>query len=373
MADFVQSNNLITLGDACWHEHTGHNQIYGESKIVVVIPCHVKHLEQGLIIDLLKKLHLITYLAEIVVVLNGQSSTPTDAIKNLKHIDCRITLLLEHPDANVQLQACLKLQNKPLRGKGYALWLGFAYVCDKYQQMALIVTLDADLKTFTPAFLDKILYPLVFLGAELNKGYYVRYANGKLTGRLARLLVFPLLQAIKCQLGAHDIYDFLSEFRYPLSGDVAITSSLISRLQVMQGWSYDLSLLVQAYKTTARNTLFQTEVTDNYQHVNRDENSHDGLLVTAAEIIDYLRNLCNLDQNQLIIDYRRCAANFIYRYECMALFNSLNFSKVEEEHLVGQIADMLLSTSTQYTSLPAVSDIVIRQELNAVIHSLVVQ
>ena len=268
-ADFLQSKNLTTLGEICFNSQAINLKKYVDSMVVVVIPCHIKHLEQGLIVDLLKKLHFVNYVREFVIVINGSLSDSNDKIRDLNLIDSRITVLLENSDFKTQLQPYLDFNTKSLRGKGYALWLGFAYVCNKYKHLAIVATIDADIKTFTHDFLLKLLYPLVHFGAHLNKGYYVRYADEKLTGRLARLLVFPLLQAMKLQLGSDNLCDFLSEFRYPISGDVAITSRLISQLSLMQGWSYDLSLLIQARKRTISEKLFQTEVTDNYQHINR--------------------------------------------------------------------------------------------------------
>ena len=374
MPDFLQSNKLTTLGSICFNEEAINEQIYLSAPIVIVIPCHVRHLEQKLVMELLIKLQPIHYITEFVIVVNGKSPAPSDAINALKCIDSRVTVLLEAAEKNTLLQTQLGLENEPLQGKGFALWLGFAYVCRRYQQQAIIATLDADIKNFTPAFLLKLIYPLLHFNAHFNKSYYVRYEDGKLNGRLTRLLVFPLLQAMQRQADPSDLYSFLSEFRYPLSGDVAITSRLISQLPLMQGWSYDLALLVEIHTKKTEHTHFQTEITDNYQHIHRDAESTgaDGLLVVATEICDYLLHMHPFDRLTLTHDYLRCASQFIDKYEHLALFNSFTFSRVEEEKLVKQLSTHLMRNKTHYTSLPAWESVCHLQPLTAVIDSLVV-
>ena len=58
--------------------------------------------------------------------------------------------------------------------------------------------------------LAKLFYPVVnpLFNFEFCKGYYPRVANGKMNGRVARLLVFPLLTALEKTIGKSDYLRF---------------------------------------------------------------------------------------------------------------------------------------------------------------------
>jgi glucosyl-3-phosphoglycerate synthase len=45
-------------------------------------------------------------------------------------------------------------------------------------------------------------------------------ANNKINGRVSRLLVTPLLRALKKTLGDVEYIDYMDSFRYPLAGRV---------------------------------------------------------------------------------------------------------------------------------------------------------
>jgi glucosyl-3-phosphoglycerate synthase len=48
---------------------------------------------------------------------------------------------------------------------------------------------------------------------EFCKGYYARVANGKINGRVSRLLVTPLLRALKRIMGDNEYLEFMDSFR----------------------------------------------------------------------------------------------------------------------------------------------------------------
>ena len=58
---------------------------------------------------------------------------------------------------------------------------------------------DCDIKTYDRRMLAKLFYPVVnpLFNFEFCKGYYPRVAHNKMGGRVARLLVFPLITALE--------------------------------------------------------------------------------------------------------------------------------------------------------------------------------
>lgn len=374
MADFVQTQNLYTLSDLCFDEAQVDLQNYHTTTIVMVIPCSVHHLKNYLILDLLNKLKLITYLTEIVVVINGIPSAATEQVLALKALDARITILLESGQDTHLLSDYLAIKSKPLSGKGFALWLGYFYILQKYEKRVLIATLDADLKNFTPALLLKLLFPLVHCAAEFNKGYYVRYSQNKLDGRLTRLLLFPLLQAMRRQTDLTGLLDFLIEFRYPLSGEMAISSDLLRNLNLRTAWSYDLSLLTQIYEYATISSIYQTEISNNHQHQHRDSASDGdhGLQVVAVDIIDYLCGLYPFDFKQLATDYLSIASRFIDQYQLLAAFNGLNFSVEAEKELARRLGLLIHDGNCGSVTLPKINQVSDQAGLRRFITDLII-
>lgn len=332
MADFYQSTTLCTLSSIGLEQEYSLKNILNRA-IVIVIPCHVTHLNDKSIFLLLNALHAIDYLTEIVVVLNGEEHYDLKMINDLHAIDERNYIL------------CAPIGKKS--GKGFALNEGFSYVYEKFANEAIAVTLDADLKNFSLAFLTKLIYPLTEFAGDFNKGYYTRYSNNKLDGRLTRLLVFPLLHALLFQCANDALLTFLLEFRYPLSGDVAIRSHLIPKLSMQFDWSYDLSLLSEIYKNRAGLHLFQTEISQNYQHAHRslDIESEHSLMRIAADIIRYLLTRYPINRKILIENYTQLAQCFMTKYERLALFNGLEFNRDNEMRLINQIITLLSNNS----------------------------
>ena len=64
--------------------------------------------------------------------------------------------------------------------------------------------------------LAKLFYPVVnpLFNFEFCKGYYPRVANKKMNGRVARLLVFPLLTALEKTIGKSDYLEFMKFIKY---------------------------------------------------------------------------------------------------------------------------------------------------------------
>lgn len=354
MADFLQTKKLYTLSDICFSEEKIDLNSYFAATIVVIIPCQVYHLENKSIFNILNKLKFIKYVTEIVVVINGNPSPDMDLVMSLKTIDPKITILLESNKNTIIIKDELRFQNTILAGKGFAIWLGYMYILQKYTSKSFIVTIDSDIQSFTSSFLLKLLYPLVQFNAEINKGYYVRYSKAKFDGRLTRFLVFPLLQAMNKQINNNELIDFLLEFRYPLSGEVAISSNLLSRFCLRHSWSYDISLLVQVHKYIDNTPIFQTELTNNYQHQHRDltTNSNHGLMEIAKDIIDFLLGFCNFDIKAIATDYLYFARELIDKYDKLATFNGIGSNVEEEKILINEVLMLITDNQNESIVLP---------------------
>jgi len=88
------------------------------------------------------------------------------------------------------------------RGKGRDVWLALGQALDE----EFVVVHDADTKTYSPAFVNRLLFPIAH-GHEFSKGYYARVEDGALYGRLFRLFFRPLVRALD---DAHDAAQYWS-------------------------------------------------------------------------------------------------------------------------------------------------------------------
>lgn len=116
----------------------------------------------------------------------------------------------------------------PGQGKGSAMWRAL-FVADG----DLICFVDADIRGFDPAFVTRLLEPLLGSPAVgFVKGHY-RRDEGRVTELVARPLLARLLPG-------------LSRFPQPLSGEIAGRRSVLEALPFCQGWAVDLGLLADA-------------------------------------------------------------------------------------------------------------------------------
>ena len=220
--------------------------------------------------------------------------------------------------------------------------MGFDYVYQQYKNSGIVITLDADFQSFSKEYFFRLVYPIAVLGGQANKGYYARFSQTALNGRLTRLLVFPMLYAIEEQCPTSELNRWLLSFRYPLSGDVALASEILPQLKLESNWAYDLSLLKSLFQYKDEISVYQTDLIDNYEHLHRDLSSdrHSGLMGVFKDISNYLIRLFPVDHGRLILDYRNLAQIYCHKYEKLALFNGINNSE-EDRRLVSQFIEHL--------------------------------
>ena len=69
------------------------------------------------------------------------------------------------------------------------------------------------------------------------KAYYSSIPNNKMNGRVGRLLVSPLIDALRIMSkDKSGFLDFIKSFRYPLSGEFSFRRRLISDISIPFDW-----------------------------------------------------------------------------------------------------------------------------------------
>ena len=90
------------------------------------------------------------------------------------------------------------------------VWYCIGYALSRNTAEAVALH-DCDIKTYDENILIKLFYPLVnrSMGYSFSKGYYPRYADNKLNGRVTRLLVTPLVKSLIMLFGKNEYLNLL--------------------------------------------------------------------------------------------------------------------------------------------------------------------
>jgi glucosyl-3-phosphoglycerate synthase len=139
------------------------------------------------------------------------------------------------------------------RGKGEAMWRGLAATSGDF-----VVFVDADLRSFSAAYVTGLLGPLLHdPGILLVKAIYdrplvsrdLRIAAGG--GRVTEILARPLINALWPDLGG---------VAQPLSGECAARRSLVELLPFPCGYGVEIGLLVDTYRTAGLDAVAQVDL-----------------------------------------------------------------------------------------------------------------
>ena len=242
------------------------------------------------------------------------------------------------------------------RGKGRDVWLGLGRALNE----EFIVVHDADTKTYSPAFVNRLLFPLAN-GHTFTKGYYARVEDGALYGRLFRLFFRPLLRALadgpRTQNTA--IIEYLEAFRYALAGEFAATSDLVSRLRIQRGWGLEVGTLGETFAHAGFADSAQVDL-GRYEHDHRSVDGPTGL----ADMSTAVGNATFRAVEQAGVDvrydgladrYRAAADRLIQGYGTDAAFNGLEYDDAKEREQVETYATAI-SRPGPDTRLPAWRD-----------------
>ena len=167
----------------------------------LILPCLYSELEGTALPKIVEEISKTKYLDHIIIGLDKANETQAKkAWKFFKKLKSPFSILWNDGPGLKKLDQELKKNNlAPSElGKGRNVWycIGMCIARDSARSVALH---DCDIKTYDRRMLAKLFYPVVnpLFNFEFCKGYYPRVANEKMNGRVARLLVFPLLTALK--------------------------------------------------------------------------------------------------------------------------------------------------------------------------------
>jgi glucosyl-3-phosphoglycerate synthase len=198
------------------------------------------------------------------------------------------------------------------------------------------------------------MYPVVVLGYDFSKAYYARLMERALYGRVKRLLLDPLLLALKRKFSESKeekmlrLIDFLLGFRYQLSGEVAFHADLLKRMRFATNWGVEIFTLIEVYRkaSSPAQVMFTKEPFDHKHQEISEADPNKGLHRMAVDVVTTLMNALVIEEGleisdtffrDLAIMYQSVAEDQIKKYSDDASFSNLNYDREGEEGLVRKV------------------------------------
>ncbi|GAA4878036.1 glycosyl transferase [Ferrimonas pelagia] len=371
MADYYQNGIITTL-------HNLSNRPVAELErellqfsqhrpLGLVLPSLYSELQIDALPKIIEELVQVPYLSQIVVGLDRADRD--EYVQALKFFDQlpQPHRVLWHDGPRLraldaQLQAKGLAPDQP--GKGRNVWYCFGYV-QATRRVEAVALHDCDILTYDRSLLARLIYPVANprFSYEFAKGYYARVAGGTLNGRVTRLLVTPLIRALKKVVPGSDYLAFLDSFRYPLAGEFSFRLDVLKDLRIPSDWGLEIGVLAEMQRNYATNRLCQVDIADVYDHKHQALSADDATTGLSRMSIDITKAMIRKLATQGVVfspgvlrtikaTYYRIALDFIDTYRNDAMINGLTLDIHREEEAVELFAENIIKAGNHFLDNP---------------------
>ncbi len=371
MSDFSQNGIISTLHDFGTKTTSEIEKellsFSKQRKMELILPCLYSELEGNALPKIVKEISKTKYLDHIIVGLDkANSKQAKKAWKFFKKLNMPFSILWNDGPALKKLDQELKKKDLAPNelGKGRNVWycLGMCIARDSARSVALH---DCDIKTYDRRMLAKLFYPVVnpTFNFEFCKGYYPRIAENKMNGRVARLLVFPLLTALEKTIGKSDYLEFMKSFKYPLAGEFSFRRNVLPELRISSDWGIEVGILSEMQRSFSPQNICQVDLADKYDHKHQILSIDDetkGLSRMSIDIIKtFIKKLATQGNTfsrekfrSLKATYYRSALDLIDIYRSDAEMNGLKLDTHTEEKTVELFARNIMKAGEAFILNP---------------------
>ena len=338
-----------------------------ERKMELILPCLYSELEGSALPNIVEEISKTKYLDHIIVGLDKANEKQAQkAWKFFKKLKTPFSVLWNDGPGLKKLDQQLKKKDLAPNelGKGRNVWycLGMSIARDTARSVALH---DCDIKTYDRRMLAKLFYPVVnpLFNFEFCKGYYPRVADNKMNGRVARLLVFPLLTALEKTIGKSEYLEFMKSFKYPLAGEFSFRRNILPELRISSDWGIEVGILSEMQRSFSPQNICQVDLADTYDHKHQVLSIDDetkGLSRMSIDIIKtFIKKLATQGNSfsrekfrSLKATYYRSALDLIDIYRSDADMNGLQFDSHTEEKAVELFAENIMKAGESFVLNP---------------------
>lgn len=339
----------------------------GYRPMELILPCLYSEIEGPALTHIVEEISKVDYLGHVVIGLDRANEEQyRKAYAFFKNLNKPFSLLWNDGPRlqNIHAQLVDRGLAPTEPGKGRNVWycIGFTDARGKAEAVALH---DCDILTYDRSLLARLLYPIANPNYQFEfcKGYYARVADGKMNGRVSRLLLSPLLIAMERVLGPSDYISFLKSFRYPLAGEFSFRRSMISELRIPSDWGLEVGILSEMHRNQASNRICQVDIAETYDHKHQPLSEDDrsaGLSRMSSDISKVLiRKLATKGHcfghetfRTIKATYFRIALDMVRIYQTDAELNGLSFDIDAEERAVELFAENIMRAGEEFYYSP---------------------
>ena len=371
MGDFYQTGIVTTLHNLtqrCTDALESELLTFSKNKrLGLILPCLYSELETEAMPNIVRELSHVPYLSQLVIGLdcaNEEEYRKALVVFNQLPQETKV-LWNDGPRLRAVDQDLRDAKLSPDQmGKGRNVWFCMGYALGSNQADALAIH-DCDIVTYDRALLARLLYPVAHpqFNYEFCKGYYTRVSNGKMNGRVTRLLVTPLLQTLKQIFGSLEYLDYLDSFRYPLAGEMSLNRDVIKDLRIPSDWGLEIGILSEMTRNYSKKRLCQVDIADCYDHKHQELSQDDANTGLSRMSIDISKAIFRkLATNGIVFNqetfrtikamYYRVALDFVDHYKNDAVINGLDLDLHREEKAVELFALNLMKAGNHFLENP---------------------
>ncbi|MBU3002878.1 glycosyl transferase [Paraglaciecola arctica] len=371
MADFYQNGIVTTLHNLSERPiealETELLEFSKKRPMALILPSLFSELEGTALPNIIEHLTDVPYLSQIVIGLDRANLEQYQhALKFFGTLPQNHRVLWNDGPRLKALDAklnALGLAPKEL-GKGRNVWycMGYVLATGKAESVALH---DCDILTYDRGLLARLIYPVAnpLFNYEFCKGYYARVADGKINGRVSRLLVTPLIRALQKVVGHNEYLEYMDSFRYPLAGEFSFRRDVLNDIRIPSDWGLEIGVLSEMQRNYSHNRLCQADIAKTYDHKHQDlsaDNDQGGLSKMSIDITKALvRKLATQGETfstetfrSLKATYYRIALDFIETYNNDAVINGLKLDIHSEEKAVELFASNIMKAGESFLDNP---------------------
>lgn len=357
MPDFHQPILLPTLhhlADARLEEREDLlKELAVRKPVALVIPALYAELGRKALPRMLEHISAVRYVSRVIVSMNGM--TRAQHPKAVSYFAKRLpkthhtVLWNDGPELEtIHHEVATHAGHRHAHGKGSNVWMGIIHLLANGHR-GVIACHDSDILNYDRNMLWRLCLPVTHpdMAYVFAKSFYGRVRE-RMYGRVTRLLVFPLLQALREVFGSTPLLRFLAMCRYPLSGEFAADADFISRLGMGADWGLEIGMLCDVFRQSPAQRFCQVDLGANFEHKHQHldcdaatglPDASSGLAKMAREVTRSLMTHLWSDLSfsaeprkleRLADAYVATAHVLLTRYKHEALFNGLEAAEEEE-------------------------------------------
>ena len=335
--------------------------------ITLILPSLFSELNGSALPKIIKEISQVKFLNNIVIGLDRATKKEFLQAKNFfSKLPQKHEILWNDGPNLKRLDSRLAKQNLAPQemGKGRNVWYCMGYILSMGKSEAVALH-DCDILTYSKELLARLIYPVANpkFNFDFCKGYYPRVSDGKVKGRVARLLVTPLLRALEKTIGFKEFISYVDSFRYPLAGEFSFRRRVLKDIRIPYDWGLEIGVLSEMFRNYAGNRLCQVDIANNYDHKHQEIFFNDntkGLSKMSVDIIKVIiRKLASQGETfsmsifrSLKATYYREALDFVQIYKKDAVMNSYEIDVHEEESAVELFARNIMVAGQVFLDSP---------------------